>query len=260
MIECIIRGKISRSGSNAHNRSEDLLTSTAFGLLDYFPASEGIFPLLERAWRIPVVEEDGAQIQRTGIGVPVNAAGCRVGFWPNFRAHGEPDLLLELLSADGAVQTVVLIEAKLFSSMSGTASETDGPAAIENVPDPDQLVKYWQGLGLYTRQVGLPRALVYLTSHSTPPLHELRASLSRDPSINLYWLSWHDVWEVAKAKAASHRAAKDLERLLRHLEFSTFTGFRVQAQRSLGSGFFWPWFTQYPQQVGSQSGHFWRPR
>jgi hypothetical protein len=258
MIEAIVRRKIAREGTNAHDRAEDLLTSTAFGLLDHLSADQGFFPLLKRAWRIPATAEEGAPIPRSGIGVPVNAAECRVTFWPNFRAHGEPDLLLELLSADGAVQSVVLIEAKLFSPMSGTASETDGPIAIENVPDPDQLVKYWQGLALHTRLGGLPRALVYLTSHSTPPLHELRVSLGRDPRINLYWLSWRDVWEVAEAKAATHRAAADLERLLRHLGFSTFKGFRAQLGLSPGSGFFWPWFTQHPIQLGAQSGQFWR--
>ena len=62
-----------REGTNAHNRSEDLLTSTAFELLDYLPASEGVFPLLKRAWRITAAAEDNASIQR-GIRVPFNAA------------------------------------------------------------------------------------------------------------------------------------------------------------------------------------------
>ena len=41
--------KLGRDGSRAHDRAEDLLTSTAFQLLRYLPLADGLLAVLGRA-------------------------------------------------------------------------------------------------------------------------------------------------------------------------------------------------------------------
>ena len=47
MIEAVVRGNLGRNQVWAHERSEDLLTSTVFGLLRYLPPGQGIIEFLE---------------------------------------------------------------------------------------------------------------------------------------------------------------------------------------------------------------------
>jgi hypothetical protein len=49
MVEAELRGKLGAAGTRAHDRAEDLLTSTVFGLLRYLPLKEGLLSLLGRA-------------------------------------------------------------------------------------------------------------------------------------------------------------------------------------------------------------------
>lgn len=63
-------GKLGRDGSLAHDRAEDLLTSTAFQLLRYLPPHDGLFAVLNR---VRAVRWDGA---RAVVGMP-GRRGCQ---------------------------------------------------------------------------------------------------------------------------------------------------------------------------------------
>src|SRR4051812_11619872 len=114
MIFAELRGKIRRTGTRLHERAEDALTSTAFGLLRYVPGNEGLSAVLRRTLKIQLrdnaifTEEDPSWLgsyhwNRDPM------------FWPRFRDHGEPDLLLKAFDSGGTVNAVLVIEAKYLS-------------------------------------------------------------------------------------------------------------------------------------------------
>jgi hypothetical protein len=216
-------GKLGRDCSRAHERLEDMLTSTVFGLLRYIPNEDGLLPLLRRA-RFVTVSSGGISVAERpdwlgeGPVIPKEPE-----FWPRWGRYGEPDLLLVCEDEHGRPVRAILVEAKLYSGKSGSAGEDDASLADPEVPDPDQLVRYWQGLAM--RHGGAERTIIYLTSHGAPPTPELVESLRREPSMHLAWLSWRDVWRIADGAAKRSLAARDLATLLRHKGLYFFAGF-----------------------------------
>src|SRR5260221_1764908 len=151
MIFAEIHGKLGADCSRAHDRAEDLLTSTVFGLLRYVPAEPGLLSLLRRARPIRLSEAGGSLVRESDWIDVQGISTFDVEFWPSFGRFGQPDLLLRLRDKSGSVQQMCLVELKLHAPKSGSAF-TDGDSdAIaddtpEEAPDPDQLVKSWQGL------------------------------------------------------------------------------------------------------------------
>lgn len=273
MIFAEINGKLGVDSVNAHERSEDLLTSTAFGLLQYIPLRFGLLALLDRAKRV----EHGASgvlATKSVNWIDTHAVtACEIQFWPFFDRYGEPDLLLRLTDAEGALVHICLIEVKLYSPKSGAAHDpdldvTDIGDADASV-DSDQLVKYWHGLKRLPDLVrGVTASLIYLTAHSTAPIQELRQSIGRvDGEMRLGWLSWFDVFEVVRSaseRASECRPAGDLARLLSHKGFEPFHGFHSTAMTIPSTGSFWTeqiWFDRLKCQAwptASRDGLFWR--
>ncbi|HUX02753.1 MAG TPA: hypothetical protein VMY35_17460, partial [Phycisphaerae bacterium] len=62
MIEADLRGKLGRDASLAHDRAEDLLTSTVFGVLRYIPERTGVFPALMRSRHAMPMADDTIHI------------------------------------------------------------------------------------------------------------------------------------------------------------------------------------------------------
>lgn len=226
MIFAELEGKLGARNERAEERREDLLTSTAFGLLRYLPLDRGLGALLRRA-RVVSVAEDGIACE------PVNdwlrlERPMRLEFWPRF-AHGkEPDLRLTFDATSSADAEVVLIEVKLYSGKSSVSGDDDD---LEIVDDPDETAPVFdsdQLVGYLQRQKaemlsGGRASIVYLTAHRVPPRDELQASLR--PGMRLAWLSWTDVWRVAQAAREEYLPAADLADLLRHKGLSEFCGF-----------------------------------
>ena len=132
----------------------------------------------------------------------------------------------------------VLVEAKLYAPKSGSAGPEIGDKADEETPDPDQLVKYWQGLQRYVRpSEPCSTWIVYLTAHSSAPLGELADALKRLPSMRLGWLSWFDVFDVVNA--CDGLPARDLATLLEHKGFRGFSGFAAHPVLLLPTMGFW---------------------
>jgi hypothetical protein len=239
MIFAEMKGKLGSNLGRANERLEDLLTSSAIGLLRYFPIEWGLVALLRHArpclWdgKKLIVERPGKWLDVSGV------LGATVEFWPSFGEFGEPDLLIQLTGQDDLIQHNILIEAKYFSPKSSVA-EDDAIELSEDKPDPDQLVKYWQGL--VRRQENRSCSLIYLTSQGSPPVHELSESLRRCPQMRLAWLSWSDVWSIAQNQAKRDEKflpAVDLQAFLEHKGLGSFDGFALTPVRLTPHGWFW---------------------
>ena len=267
MIEAVVRGNLGRNQVWAHERSEDLLTSTVFGLLRYLPPGQGIIEIVTHSKRA-YLDGNGLNIDRDGHANKIwlgldTAVTCDIEFWPSLKEFGRPDVVLVMRDNCGVCVHVVLVEVKLYSAKSGSADEDDD--IDEDEPDPDQLARYWQGLiKRRSEPQTLPRTVVYLTSHSTPPAEELTETLKRAANIRLAWLSWRDVWQVIRDLAASNgslMAAADLTRLLEYYGFQDFEGFREQPRSWSGLEHFWKaddWFTSRSGPASFPQTGFWR--
>ena len=242
MIFADIHGKLGAEGQRAHERSEDLLTSTAFGLLRYLPFEIGIGALLRR---VRVMHFNDGLLTCTLKPDWIVSSGGLAGleFWPRLPGFGEPDLRLTLDRG----RHVVLIEVKLYSGKSQIAEQSDEDdealatnALVEEKLDPDQLARYHKG---QRRELAanVELSIIYLTAHAVPPEADLTDSLKHGP-MRLGWLSWRDVWAVAedaKRATTTDGPAADLARLLRHKGFSEFAGFDGAAPPLPDTGRFW---------------------
>ncbi len=226
-------GKLGRDGSRAHDRAEDLLTSTAFQLLRYLPLEVGLLAVLRR---VRGVAPDGRVT--TDLPAWLNLDGVTAAaytFWPRWPGHGEPDVVVTLSAGAVAVGRLV-VEVKLDASKSGEAEDEEATEA----PDPDQLRRYWQGLraGAGGRALGV----VYLTSHAVPPAEALAASVARERGDWLGWLSWRDVWSAVRTSELL--PARDLADILAAKGLKGFDGFHGEWHAPAGARrFFHPWFS-----------------
>jgi hypothetical protein len=265
-----IHGKLGADYSRAHERAEDLLTSTVLGLLRYIPLNDGLLAVLRLVYRVQL--EPGvttAVIRRDPSWILTDRVKrVKYDFWPYWRGYGEPDVLLTFYDASDKALLQIIIEAKLGAPKSGRAGEDAGDLAEDDVPDPDQLVRYWQKLQQMPEVGGgaIPR-LIYLTKHTAPPFGELTESLRRAPSMQLGWLSWTHVWEAVEKFARSDAnclPASDLARLLAHKGFKNFDGFHAAPWKAPAQSTFWKrsrWFTRLQPWI-STCGKlgFWKTR
>jgi hypothetical protein len=248
MIFAELHRKLGADYSRAHERAEDLLTSTVFGLLRYLPLADGLLAVLRSARPVRVVGEK-VVIQPADAWLDLErVAKVEIDFWPYWPRYGEPDVLLTLWAADGSAVASVVIEAKLHAQKSGRASDDE---LADDAPDPDQLVRYWQGLQSGKAvQVGTETSVIYLTRHGAAPAEELAESVRRAPAMRLAWLSWRDVWEVAERLASrcpGNLVAADLARLLDHKGLKHFNGFEGKPWQTPSVWRFWrpaAWFAQ----------------
>jgi hypothetical protein len=257
MIWAEVHGKL---GSDLW-RSEDALTSTAFGLLRYLPARLGILKLLRIAR--PVTSE--GVLAPSPDWIDTSAADAfEITPWCRLGNADEPDILIDL-NFEGRVAHRIIIEVKLHSGKSGLAADGEADQSScedAKLPPSDQLRKYWWGLCQLCRCDEPPSkcSLIYLTAHQAPPEKELTESYA--PSMRLAWLSWRDVWQVATdaAKATYSDAspcrmiAEDLAKLLHHKGLSAFTGFGTVSPALPDSLHFWrthggTWFKCAPPVV-----------
>ncbi len=195
MIEAVVRRKL-----GSCERSEDLLTSTAFGLLRYLPHDYGVIALLRQTRhaylegeKLVVESDDARNEQWLGIQTAVR---CEFEFWPWWGPHGQPDLLLSLFDESDRLVHLAAVEVKLDAHKGGSAGENDSePVGDER--DADQLAKYWQGLNAIFPAVERDRkTVVYLTSHVIPPVDELAGSLGCESDMRLGLLSWRQLLRV----------------------------------------------------------------
>ncbi|MBU9711605.1 hypothetical protein [Evansella tamaricis] len=191
MIQAQLMGKVSSSVQN----SEDVLTSTIFGLLRYLPDNELLIEIFNSARNL---EKQTLQIKRDEL-IEVDYY-----FWPKL-ANSEPDLILTLKYQTGEVH-LICIEAKYFSGKSSIEDETVDVEERTNAQR-DQIGREIEDilnestcltLGLICEDRSVKRSMIYLTFESYIPYEDLESSLeavAQRPTVkfkneDLYWLSW----------------------------------------------------------------------
>jgi hypothetical protein len=278
MVFAEIHGKLGPDYARAHERAEDLLTSTVFGLLRYVPLADGLLAAIQQVRPVRIDDQDRVEVLPDSKWVDVSGVvDARLDFWPYWRGFGEPDVLLTLSDGLGRPCAVVLVEAKLHAPKGGRSRHAQEPAddvllydeqdpddagddlADDAAPDPDQLVRYWTGLHQRV-PTGVQARMIYLTKHAAPPADDLGESVRKarnagGPPMELAWLSWRDIWVVAQRAAGrerpdadSARPAADLARLLAHKGLKPFTGFHGEPWRTPRSIGFWTgpgWFARH---------------
>jgi len=268
MIEAVVRRKLGSGQSRANECSEDLLTSTAFGLLRYLPHDHGVIALLRQTRRAyldggNLVVDDARNEKWLGMQTAVR---CEFEFWPWWGPYGQPDLVLRLFDDCGSLVHLVVVEVKLRAHKSGAAVEGDGEPTGDE-PDVDQLVKYWQGINAnWPELMGDRKTVIYLTSHVIPPVDELAATLGRKSEMRLGWLSWRRLSRVIEdlcRSSVNSLPAEDLARLLEYYGFQDFQGMRCEPSSWPHDGHFWRkgnWFAVLPMLNPNQQKRFWRAR
>jgi hypothetical protein len=252
MLFAELHGKLGRDGTRAHDRAEDLLTSTAFQLLRYIPLDVGLLEVLKR---VRTVLFNGQLSRELPDWLKLQAiTEAEYVFWPSWGEYGQPDVAITLMSGTIPFGRLV-VEVKLDANKSGSAEEEEATEA----PDPDQLRRYWHGLKKTQEEDGIkPLGLIYLTSHAIPPSDELKKSQDREQGNWLGWLSWRDVWAAMRVADAS-LPARDLAAILATKGLKAFEGFGMcEAPKLVASPRFWDsrWFETNSFQHTTDP-HFW---
>lgn len=237
-----IYGKISSSGSNISDRSEDLLTSDVFGCLRYIPFKEGFQKILAQAQRR--TDSERLSITSTNNGVKVH-------FWPRLENNSEPDVLIRF------GDHLIIIEVKYLSGKSGHYGANQENENNLEAASSDQLARLFQGL--MSDKGNCPkRSLIYLTAHRVLPNNDIKAGyealdkLSDDSrhkyNDNVYWLSWFEVYKTISGLLKEDIQLRDkcwrfvlcdIQRLLHRKGLRQFEGFdRIICERTLITAFY----------------------
>lgn len=235
MIIAELRNKLSGDGIGLTDRSEDLLTSTVFGLLRYLPADAVLFRWLRGAK--PLV--DGGRPLIAG-----DAVEARLEFWPRVR---EREMDLSLVARGPSGEEIVGIECKLGEGPSPAEPRPNLPERTVLLRRGNQLADYWDAIRhdelhpiSWTVSEKPPRALLYLTADLVCPTDALEDALEhirpewRDEAARAFhWIHWQALPEVLRAFLAEEgdayrrQVAADLLALLERKSLAHFRGFSV---------------------------------
>lgn len=229
MLQALLRGKLAPKQEN----SEDILTSSVFGLLGYIPADKGLMPLL----RLAYVEGGSA---RGSWRLP-NLEVTTMVFWPThsteFCGSTEPDVLIWARDPTGG-RHILLVEVKLWSPKS---SRPDTSASLVT----DQLAKEWCVLVHLCKQENATPHLFYVTSDRQYPrfdidesAHEYSAKCPEwacDYPFNCAWFSWVDVAE--QFQDCEERCLREIALVCLRLDLVHFRGFSKLAPIDLSWAF-----------------------
>jgi len=133
MVFAEIQGKLGADGQRAHDRCEDLLTSTVFQLLRYLPPEAGMLPILSSMKRVSLKDGNVIAKQDSSWLLLDRINRFDVDFWPDIGERAEPDLRIRLFDDRERVAHTVIVECKLYSPKSGRASEDDAAPDIESI-------------------------------------------------------------------------------------------------------------------------------
>lgn len=223
MIAAELQGKL-----RSVEHREDILTSNVFSTLRLFPPFLLLRPFL--ATGAPELAE---------MITPGHRA--RYTFWPRMDGRTEPDVLVELAADAPLGMLLLLIEVKYLSGLSGDASEDlpEQEAASDDLKaeaaSRHQLVRQGRALTKYRAELCATRAVIYLTTHSSEPSHDIPESAVTPTR----WVSWNDLARVVE-RALPEVPDDDLRRpqllellsLLRWKGFDRFRGFLQLSERA----------------------------
>lgn len=215
-----IYGKISKSGSNLHDRLEDQLTGNFFGTLRYLPFQLGLKPVLSHVFFQR--ETEGNKLQESIT--DTYAHDYMVNFWVG-SSLGEIDVIVETEKA------IIGIEVKYLS---GLSSDDDVDLTFDSTEDSvHQLRRYANYLN--SLPLNKEKYLILVAPSSMGSViyaNAINRSLIQPP-ISFGWLSWQKIWNslqlIDRNQLDSYQKMmmEDLLQLLTKKGFSSFQGFSV---------------------------------
>lgn len=225
MLKAELHNKIGIGGVSASAQSEDVLTSTFFGLLSYLPAHFLVAAFQGIKWFGKPSEEDG-DLCPPWSGIP------EYRFWHRFPDRSEIDLLIKI------GERLVAVEVKYLSEMSNKGEEDN------------QLVRYWEALKMSVSNPSKASVdLIYVTKDACPPQHEIdhTLNLGATSEIRFGWISWLRIHQNLEETLSSialtgieELLLRDVIAFLEHRGLSSFAGFPAIPQPcdlDLGSWF-----------------------
>ena len=231
-------GKISRIGSNLHERLEDNLTGDFFGNLRYIPFNKGIKPLLLNSV-YPITTADCIE------SVDLDAWDNCVEFWHRER-EAEPDLLLQFDNV------LIIIEVKLNSGLS-----SDDNVDNAGFDDDMQYQKSQQQLARESQLLARiasdkEKVLILLAPESSAQsIYETtrdRGLINND--IRFGYITWQRALITLKGLTADNPFERiiinDLIKLLERKGFDGFHGFNIPNELSVDE----LWTFEYSSQSG----------
>lgn len=219
-----IKGKLSRDGSNATDRSEDKLTGNIFGALRYMPFNEGLKPLLEA---VTILSERSDEVKERIKRLDLTTWDDRIEFWP-YDEEAELDLLL---SFD---EIMIGVEVKLWSSLSSDDSEE-----LEEEENRKKLENTKHQLGRESRVLKKKvkdsdkLALLLFIAPEDKCASICKDTLKRDKmekGIQLGYLSWEEILvrleQIENEDEFRHLILEDARNLLKRKGFERFKSFQ----------------------------------
>jgi len=206
-------------------KSEDILTSNAFGLMTLLPDST-LLSILSQA-----INNNNKRLLSLYQYDKIEA----IKLWPRTN-FGEPDIKLIISNTKTHEKTVLLIEIKYESGKSGSAYENEDGQILDK--EIDQLAKYWSYLEHHFENLK-DKSLIYITASRFFPKYDIEISYkATNNKGNFYWLSWFDLCRIIKEKldfskkeglldSSEHKILILLYRYLRHKNFLTFSGWNM---------------------------------
>ena len=228
-----LHGKISHTGTNLHDQLEDLLTSDVFSASKYVRPAALLIPFLRTS-----VDLNGVSAAEH---LSEKVHGVEYRFWPMME-HCEPDVLIDL-HIEGGKHTLVMVEAKYYSTKSGGPMELE-ELEVAQAPSDQLAIEYLDLLHAH-RHFGLNsediqyRCLIYLTAHRILPKQALQESLAEishfAPSgdVYLFWTSWFKIQPLLTDSTGwlpwEGPILQDLSMLMERKGLIAFQGFRPLA-------------------------------
>jgi len=206
MLMALLKGKLSQM--------EDILTSSAFGVMKYLEPERVLIPFPAKA----SLPDGGKPLASIHV-----AAQPTYEFWPWLTEPGcndcESDLLIRITSSDER-KFLILVEVKYLSGKSSRVR--DGKNSD------DQLTRQWENLRSLASNESREPVLIYLTSDFCCPVAEIEISqreLARHnhEKASILWLSWRHLWALIRKER--HVMLRDLASVLKHLDLTIFSGF-----------------------------------
>jgi len=229
MLQALLKGKLSREEEDM----EDLLTSNVFGSVKYVPFNEGLIHILSSA-----TKQDNSSPLKNLEG---KVEKVRYEFWPWLNKGSykgcEPDVLITLKHVDGK-KTIVLVEAKYYSSMS---SEVD----VEGKPI-SQLEREWQNLATLAEEKKAYPVLLYITADFSYPREDISTvNKENEQKGEIVWISWRKLSGLFAG--AKQPILKDLVKVLQSQGLIFYEGLHVKLEKIRLNWFFisesisWNW-------------------
>ncbi len=225
-----IHGKISRSLSNLHDRSEDQLTGDFFGSIRYLPFEVGLQKVLMRAKCYSGNNEQQIAGYHDTL-FSISKYNYHMNFWQRLPDHGEIDILLSSTTADCLIGIEVKYESKLSSdddiAYASSQSENDD-TSIESI---NQLKRY--SGAILRHYAATHKHLVLLAPVGSGSLiaDDVKRRNLVASGVSFWLLTWQDVLDALNSIEIFHMpewgklVISDLIQLLSIKGFDCFRGF-----------------------------------